>query len=1126
LVAAVFESRIAGAKLLSATRLAEFMGCPHRVALWLAGEAPSDPQDETQALLWKKGLEHEAAVLEKLEQRAGQRAVRIPTSGVSIEDRVRLTTDAIQQGAALIYQGALTAGRWIGFPDFLSRDGSGGNGNYCPEDAKLSKKAKRDHVLQIAVYAQLLNRVVGVPISDGMIHVSAPEPERFDLRETEYITARLMRRLEEFADNEHRSTRPLKCGACERCGYRSRCKDEWRKADSPIFVAGLRSSQLLKLDAAGVETMSDLAQLAPGTLVKGIGEETVPKLAAQARLQKRAEQTGVHSAEVLPVEQGRGFCLLPSPQPGDLFLDLEGDPLYPNGLEYLFGVYGPLVDSDRPVYLPFWAHTPEEEKAAFEQVMRTISAHVAKFPDAHIFHYAQYEPTAFKRLAMRYGTMEAELDDLLRNHRFVDLYRIARQGIRASTESYSLKDLEKIYWGGRAGQVASAGDSIIEYEKWRLSQDAAVLAEIAKYNEEDCASTAKMRDWLESLRPAAAVYQQLSTISEDSEREEARSHEREAKEQARRQLAARVHASGVADERIRELVADLLWFHQRAQKPQWWALFERQTWSDEELTEDAESLGCITFDATAMVECVKRSHLLICRFPPQDTKLKLGGKPVMASTLEPAGTIENIRPEEGLLVLRRGVGRDELPSEFSLLPPRPLKQQILIDAVTAFAERFASGRLEGDRALMDFLMRNPPNVQDHRKGSDLVAIGEDLVSATISVIRNLDHGTLFIQGPPGSGKTYTASHAILALLKDGKRIGVSSNSHRAINNLLSELEKRAGEDGYSLVGVKKASQEDPESDFDGHFITSVKNSSEVGLQHRLVGGTAFHFAREGLNTYDYLFVDEAGQVALGNLVAMAGCAENLVLIGDQMQLAQPIQGVHPGETGLSCLQYLLQHQGTIAPDRGILLNVSYRMHPSICHLISDAIYDGRLTSDDSAARRQLIVGNNPHPALLPAGTSFCVLEHQGCTQSSAEEARAIAEIVEDLLRHEFRDEKGALRPVTLEDILVVTPFNMQVNMLKRVLPEAARVGTVDKFQGQEAPVVIVSMVTSHGDDALRGTDFLFNRNRFNVAISRAQCLAIVVESSRLQDVSVGSTEDLIRLNLFARAEAVSKIIHR
>jgi uncharacterized protein len=243
-----------------------------------------------------------------------------------------------------------------------------------------------------------------------------------------------------------------------------------------------------------------------------------------------------------------------------------------------------------------------------------------------------------------------------------------------------------------------------------------------------------------------------------------------------------------------------------------------------------------------------------------------------------------------------------------------------------------------------------------------------------------------------------------------------------------------------------------------------------------------------------------------------------------MQLAQPIQGVHPGETGLSCLAYLLQHQATIAPDHGILLNVSYRMHPALCTFVSDAVYDGRLTSADCASERMLILNDKAHPALQAAGISFCLVEHQDCTQSSFEEARVTAALVHDLLKQKFRDEKGATRPLSLDDILIVSPFNMQVNLLRQALPDGARVGTVDKFQGQEAPVVIISMATSHGDDAPRGTQFLFSRNRFNVAISRAQCLAIVVQSPKLLDVSAGSIDDLVRLNLFARAEAGAKVV--
>jgi uncharacterized protein len=1086
----------------------------------LAGEPESDPADETKALLWAKGLEHEAAVLDRLERTAGQRAVHVPTQGHTIEERIALTQQAIEQGAPIIYQGALLSGRWIGFPDFLTRDAREKGPIYRPEDAKLSRKAKRDHLLQIGLYAALLNSTNGNPITDGTVHVAAPEPERFDLRETQYVTARLMRRFEAFAEAKDKSTRAIRCPACERCGYNSRCENEWRNADSPLFVAGLRSSQLLKLEAAGVTTMSSLAAIPSGTSIPGIGDETLVKLAAQAHLQKKAEQSGAHSVETTPVEQGKGFTLLPNPQPGDLFLDLEGDPLYPDGLEYLFGLYGPLGSAEAAVYRAFWAHNHDQEKIAFEAVISAIADHLVKYPDARIYHYAQYEPAAFRRLAMRHATMEVELDQLLREQRFVDLYRVARQGIMASTESYSLKDLEKIYWGGRTGEVANAGDSIVQYEQWRIRQDASILADIAKYNEEDCVSTAKMRDWLVSLRPATAPYQ-LHLADSDQEAALARSEARLQFEQQRRNLAARVRDSSVANERVRELVAELLWFHQRSQKPQWWALFERQTWADDELVDDAESLGGVILDTTIPAATLKKSHVFTCRFPPQDTKLKTGSTPVFAADLGSAGTIETIVPEDGVLTLKRGFARGEPPEQFSLLPGKPLDQSKLVAAIMNFSDRFAAGDIGSDRAIMDFLLRNPPRVEGIKLGQDLLSDGEDLVAGTIRTIRNLDQTTLFIQGPPGCGKTFVASHAIATLLKEGKRIAVSSNSHKAINKLLSEIEMRVVEPGFKFSGAKKANRDDPETEFDGRFIRSVYSSDHIVANHQLVGATVFHLSQEKLGSYDYLFVDEAGQVALGNLVAMAGCAKNLVLIGDQMQLAQPIQGVHPGETGLSALDYLLQRQATIAADKGILLNITYRMHPALCQLVSDAIYDGRLTSDPSTALRHLVLEASSHPALKSAGISFANVEHDGCTQSSLEEATAISSIMSNLLLQKFHDKDGSVRPLTLDDIVVVSPFNMQVNLLKRILPDGARVGTVDKFQGQEAPVVIVSMTTSHGDDAPRGTEFLFNRNRFNVAISRAQCLAIVVQSPRLQDVSVGSIDDLIRLNLFARAEAAA-----
>ena len=461
-----------------------------------------------------------------------------------------------------------------------------------------------------------------------------------------------------------------------------------------------------------------------------------------------------------------------------------------------------------------------------------------------------------------------------------------------------------------------------------------------------------------------------------------------------------------------------------------------------------------------------------------------------------------------------------MPARFSLVPA-PINLQSVPDAVRAFSERFVRGPADTDQAVLDILLRRAPRLKGRASGLPVRNPGEPLTDAVIRAVLDLDKSYLFIQGPPGTGKTYTAAQAIVALLRAGKRVGVSSNSHKAINKLLAEVDARAAESGFRFSGAKKGNKDAPETEFNSANMVTIFDSQEASPQHRLVGGTVFHFCRDDQRgTYDFLFVDEAGQVSLGNIVAMAGAAANIVLVGDQMQLPQPVQGVHPGETGLSSLEYLLEDRATVPEDRGIFLNESRRLHPTLCGFISEAIYDGRLGAHPSTKARYLRLGSGAHGALRPAGLSFVPVAHDGCTQSSRPEAEAIAALVRELQTHEIvRDGKAS--PVTLDDILIVAPYNLQVNLLKQLLPPGAQVGTVDKFQGQEAAVVIVSMTTSKGAEAPRGTEFLFNPNRFNVAVSRAQCLALVVHGAELLEGAWTKIDDLRRLNLFAHAEAVA-----
>lgn len=1105
-------------RLLSASRLNAFQACRHQTALWLQGVKPPERADDAITLIRAKGFEHEARVVEQLRAEYGA-VVEIPSEG-SLDHRVRLTVEAMEDGAPVIYQAALTDGRWVGYPDFLVRSAAQEDGvwRYEPEDAKLAKKAKAEHLLQLGVYGALLEHVTGQRPAHGAIRGSGGIPERFRLEDTRHITRRMMGQFEAFIATPE-ETLPVKNGACGQCDFLERCTSEWRTADSPVFVAGMRGDQIIKLAKAGVRTLTDVAALPAGSKVSGIGDDTLTKLTNQARLQMQGAADGQHLAETLPSQPLRGFAILPPPQPGDLFYDIEGDPLYPEGLEYLHGLWGPLGEDGSDRFVSLWAHDHAAEKASFEQLMDLFRAHLARFPSARIFHYAPYETTALKRLAMKYATREAELDQLLRDKRFVDLYAVVRQGIRASTESYSLKDLEKIYWGKRVGEVTNAGDSIVEYERWRELGDQRILEAIERYNEDDCVSTAKLRDWLEALRPADAPFGPAPPESDESMPEPSAKAEARAEfERDRIATAEALRRQEGLEPELRELLAELLWFHQRSQKPQWWALFDRQTWTDEELIEDAESLGGLELISQ---EADARSLVATYRFPEQDTKVKKGDRPRIALTLDPAGSIMELDLERQLVVLRRQARSGDFPERASLSPGQLISQTVLEAALLEVARRVAKGDFETDRALLDMLRRSPPRLTGRAAGELVISPAEDLVEGAIRAARDLDESSLIIQGPPGTGKTYTTARAITALLQDGKRVAVSSNSHKAINNLLKGVSKRCEEVGFDLEGVKKASHGDPETVFEGYGIISVGDSKQIELSHQLVGATAFEFAKHDANSFDYLFVDEAGQVSLGNLGAMAGCAKNLVLVGDQMQLPQPVQGVHPGETGLSSMDYAMQDHPTVPPERGILLNVSWRMHPDVCSFISDAVYEGRLQAEASTSAQRLVLSEGLHSALKPTGVSTVEIDHQGCTQSSEDEAAIIGSLIEQLLGQSWVDTAGKVAPITLNDIVVVSPFNMQVTLLKKRLPQGARVGTVDKFQGQEAPVVLVSMATSFGGDAPRGTEFLFNRNRLNVAISRAKCLAVVIKGERLLELPAPGLLDLPRLDLLARAEAAA-----
>jgi len=1072
--------------LFSATDLMRFMGCAHATQLDLLrmrGEGPEPGQEtEDAALLQKQGDAHEAAHLAKLKA-SGRHVIEIDRG--DLPTNAEETRAALATGAEVVFQGAFLAGNWGGWSDFLERierPSALGPFSYEVADTKLKRQPHPKHLLQLVLYSDLLTEIQGV--APEFAHVELGTGERATLRLTDYAHyARAARaRLEAFVA-EPATTRPIPCSDCALCRWADHCSSVWDAEDSLFNVANIAKGQVKKLEAAGISTMAGLATHAGP--IRGMANETLEKLRTQARLQN-ARKLGAPHYELRPPQLGKGFDLLPAPQPGDLFYDIEGDPHYEGGLEYLHGVW---FDGG---FRAFWAHDHKAEARALSELLDFFRDRLAKFPQARIYHYAPYEITALRRLTAKYGIGEAFLDRLLRERRFVDLYAVVRGGLICSEPNYSIKSLEVFYGLERKGEVKTAGGSVVAYEHWREAGEQQILDEIEDYNRIDCVSTERLRDWLVEIRPEGPWPQLIEPA-------DAKENEEDVEAQA---LRAQLAASRLPEDR-QSMLFDLGMFHKREAKPAWWAIFDSLGKDDEDLIDDLDALGGLV--ATGPAEPIKRSVQRSYRFPAQESKLRGGKK---ASIPTPEGftsvSIEEFDRTRRTITLKIGAARaDLLADRLTLHPDKPINADVIASALRDVIDDQCGPR--SYRAVDDLLSRSDPRLT----GAGPILPEGDVVPGTIAAVGRMDETVMPIQGPPGTGKTHVTAHAILSLVRAGKRVGVASNSHEAIRNVLMGCLKALEDEDLpiDLELIHKVS-----GDEDGYPedcpIRRTNDNAEAASGGQVVGGTAFFFARdENVQAFDWLFVDEAGQVGLANMAAMGRAARNIVLVGDPRQLPQVIQGAHPAPANLSCLEWMLGDHATIPPDRGIFLGVTRRMHPEVNRFISRQVYEGRLDSHPDTARQAVTGTNFPE-----AGAYWVTVAHEGNAQVALEEVEAIQAAVEELLTGAWTEKDGVTRPIGQSDIIVVAPYNAQVNALREALPEAIRVGTVDKFQGQEAPVCLVSMTASSAEETSRGMDFLFSLNRINVAVSRAKGLALVFGAPRLREAKCDTVEQMRLVN--------------
>jgi len=1173
-------------------------------------------EDEPDAMLARAsqlGTEHEARALAKFHVDFPETVVEIETEDDRGDPEVlaaarERTLDALRAGNDVVFQAtfldepAEERSGFVGFADFLVRVSTRGpEGRYSTTegraaaeggddgrayqvwDTKLARKARVTALLQLAAYADQL-RKHGIPVAeDTYLLLGNGEESKHRLADIEPVfhdrVARLKQMIEARLDDEN----PIEWGApgytaCGRCEW---CTPEVERTRDVLLVAGMRSTQRSRFAEAGIHTVEDLA--ASEGKIEGVGDAALAKLRAQARMQLVPHAEGEVKWEL--AAKG-ALAQLPPPDAGDIFFDFEGDPLWTAngldwGLDYLWGLItlespepgfdtrpaepGATQPTTSERFLAFWAHNRDQEKQALIDFLAFVQERRKRYPGLHIYHYADYERAHLLQLAARYGVGESILDELLTEDVFVDLYPIVRRSIRISESSYSIKKLEPLYMGDelRVGDLKKGDESIqfyVDYTELRdaglTAQAEAKLEQIRVYNEYDCVSTHRLRDWL--LERARENDIEPVALQVDAATPTARDDAAEA--EVRDRLYAHIEGIPAAerdhDQAAIGLAAAAIEYHRREDKSYWWEHFARHTL---EIDEWEDTRDVFRVDEAKVVEDWrqpegKRTESRVVRLRGRlapGSRLGQGAKPFVMYEPPLPEIIQNAHPgrrgehnrgegvleaslveggggeiAEVLLDENAGVGGttwSQFPVALTPEAPVPTKAQrtAILQWGGAIADKLP--QFPASPAL-DILRRVPPRTVD---GDGLEPIGIDGVPAAIvETLTRLDDSYLAVQGPPGSGKTYVGSKVIAHLVTElGWKVGVVAQSHEVIENLMRKVlaegvpaERMGKKPSGAGYDVPPGWTVLPKNEDIPPFVSANYSAGFV------LGGTAWDFANAGKierGTLDLLVIDEAGQYSLANTIAVSVSAKRLLLLGDPQQLPQVTTGTHPEPIDTSALGWLSDGHDVLPAELGYFLEETWRMHPALTSSVSALSYEGRLQSNPTTLDRHL---DGVSPGLHPVPVA-----HHGNSVESPEECEAVVALVKKHLGMPWRDPQAGrddvIRP---SDMIVVAPYNAQVEMLRRHLADEGLtevpVGTVDKFQGQEAAIAIVSLTASSAADVPRGISFLLQRNRLNVGISRGKWAAYLVHSPALRDYLPLHPQGLAELSGFIRLTSASNSV--
>ena len=728
----------------------------------------------------------------------------------------------------------------------------------------------------------------------------------------------------------------------------------------------------------------------------------------------------------------------------------------------------------------------------------------------------------------------------------------------------------------RSADVSNAVESIIEYELWKESGEKIFingelnkkLKKIEEYNEIDCKSTYILHKFLldsKSKDPKIRIkIEDKKFITEDPKKKKDElliisdqflnqlDHFNES--DSDNEILNELSSKGI---RIRSqlVLSHLLRFHKKESNLLWWSYFDRKNVSETfELKNEPESIynSKLISSEKALNKKQQKTSTTLYKYKfetIEDSKLetefrkgklrmeifetgiilevsdinnKIGEIILKCSKTKYEKYISQIKEEQNLDIGKSdSIDYSVFPKNCSFIrypedPSFSLRENLKLQA-----EQWIDNPDKIPLSLRNFLDKEPND--EITELNKLIKNDTKNISTFITEFINSQKSTtLAIQGPPGTGKTTVTANCIHKMASSGLRIAVSSNSHAVINNLLTKVRESCDLNKFEALIYKIENSSKPDEDLKNKKISTIptKKIAENIDNANVIGGTVWALSSlELTDKFDVLVIDEAGQMSMANLMVMARCTKSIILVGDQQQLSQPSQAKHNWGAGLSTLEYWLDEQKVVPNDLGIFLTKSWRMHPKITEIVSDLFYEGKLNGSKENGINQIFWGktfkSNTGKIIPNNGVHFEMVSHEGNSQESQTEIDKIKEIIDSLTNSEFQylsDGKIKKGKITKKEIIVIAPYNKQVQKLQDCLNEKAKISTVDKFQGREAAVAIFSLTSSSGNDAPRGLNFLLETNRLNVAISRAKCLSIIVGSKSLLSSSVNSINEAQLIN--------------